>query len=71
MLMVQVVERCRSCDSDELRWVSDPGWLTHGWRYLRCQRCQDCVRTHVPASTWIMYLIALAAALAGWWSVTG
>lgn len=66
---MQVVERCKSCGSEELRWEADKGWLTHGWRYLRCRACQDLVRAEAPAWVWAMYLIAAAAAVAAWWTV--
>lgn len=65
----QVAEQCRSCGSRHLAWERDNGWLTGSIRYLRCQRCSDCIRTNISGSTWIMFLIALTAAVAGWWSV--
>jgi len=64
--VTNLIETCRSCGSQHLRWEQDNGWLTGSMRYLRCQNCHDCVRTIVPASTWIMFAIATVAAVWGW-----
>lgn len=67
--MRQIVETCRNCESSDLAWEKDSGWLTGTWRYLRCQRCHDLVRMHVPMATLVFYGIALVAALWGWISI--
>lgn len=67
----QIIERCKSCGSHELEWRKDSGWITRPWRYLECQLCGDAVRTAVPGWTWVMYTIALVAAVWGWIVVAG
>lgn len=61
--MAQVIETCRSCGSRELRWERDNGWITGAWRYLRCQRCGDAVRTAAPVALWALYAIAAGAVI--------
>jgi len=67
----QIIERCKSCGSHELRWCNDSGWITRPWRYLECEKCGDTIRTSVPGWTWVMYGIALLAAVWGWIVVAG
>ena len=62
----QIIETCRSCQSRNLRWESDNGWLTHGTKHLRCQSCGDTITSKVALWTWAMLAIALAAAVWGW-----
>lgn len=62
--------RCTDCGGQDLRWENDKGWLFHGVRYLRCQRCLNSVASHIPAWTWVMFAIALAAAVWGWISIS-
>lgn len=64
-------DACPSCGSAALQWERDNGWITRPVRYLRCKSCGDCVRTEVPGWVWIMYAIALAAAVWGFVSVLG
>jgi len=59
-------DACPSCGSAALQWEQDNGWITRPVRYLRCTMCGDGVRTAVPGWVWIMYAIALAAAVCGW-----
>jgi len=68
--MGHTVETCRSCGSQQLQWEKDNGWLTGSVRYLRCQRCLDCVRVSGPPLLWIFLTLAAAAAVWGWWTVT-
>ena len=67
----QIIESCKRCGSHELQWRNDNGWITRPWRYLECQKCGDTVRTSVPGWTWLMYAIALVAAVWGWIVVAG
>jgi hypothetical protein len=64
-------DACPSCGSSALQWQQDNGWVTRPVRYLRCTMCGDSVRTELPGWAWIMYLIALAAAVWGFVSVMG
>jgi hypothetical protein len=59
----QIIESCRSCGSRQLEWQPDNGWITRPIRYLRCASCGDCIRTQLPAWGWILYAIALVAAV--------
>lgn len=62
-------EACPSCGSGRLLWEQDNGWITRPIRYLRCQSCGECARTQVPGWVWLMYGIALVAAVWGWFVV--
>lgn len=67
--MTQIIEECRSCGSHDLEWQKDDGSLTGSVRYLRCRMCSDCVRVSVGAATWVMLVMAAAAAIWGWVAV--
>ena len=64
--MTEVIETCRSCGSRELLWERDNGWITGPWRYLRCQRCGDAVRTVAPFGLWALYAVAAGAVIWAW-----
>jgi hypothetical protein len=60
---------CKECGNTHLQWERITNFLLWDWRVLRCRRCLDAVRVRVPLSTWILYAIAFAAAVWGWWTV--
>jgi hypothetical protein len=62
----QIIEQCPSCESRDLKWEQDNGWITRPVRYLRCQTCSDCVRISASGRIWIAIVIVSSAALLGW-----
>ena len=69
--VVQIIEQC-NCGSTHTRWeelngsASDPNYSQHS--FLRCMRCGNTLRER-RNFPWVFFLLATAAAIAGWFAV--